>query len=55
MDHTNLDTITAYITAAVTIASILANFVPQHTIVGKVLHWIALNIKTNTSVNTEIK
>lgn len=29
--------------AIVTIASVLANVVPPHTVVGKILHFVALN------------
>jgi hypothetical protein len=42
--------ITSYVTAAVTVASILANFIPPHTVVGKALHWIALNIRVGQQV-----
>lgn len=42
---TNVETYTAYVTAAVTFFSVLANFVKADSGIGKVLHWLALNIK----------
>ncbi len=32
--------------ALITIFSVLANFIPKETVVGKVIHWFALNFKT---------
>lgn len=44
----NAQQVMTYVGAVVTVASILANFVPPHTIAGKVLHWVALNIRVQT-------
>lgn len=41
----NVETYTAYATAAVTLFSIAANFVSADSKAGKLLHWLALNIK----------
>lgn len=38
-------TVTAVVTAVVTIASVAANFVKPDSTVGKILHWFALNFK----------
>jgi hypothetical protein len=44
-----------WLTVIVTIASALANVIPPYTIVGKVLHFFALNFKTGNLSSPELK
>jgi hypothetical protein len=47
MDGSDIDFV-KLIGAIVTIASALSNVIPAHTIVGKILHFFALNFRTGS-------
>jgi hypothetical protein len=46
----NLDNLQHVGMAAIAVASVLANFIPGHTIVGKLVNWIALNFNKQAIV-----
>ncbi len=48
MDASQLHTVGDYVGAAVAIASILSNFVKPWTIVGRILHFVAINWRTGS-------
>lgn len=54
MDSINLHDPQSIITAVIALASLLANIVPAHTIVGKILHFLALNFRSGSLAQKKI-